>query len=82
MDDALTIKKGRNRDVESYSAFFDNARQSSTGLVEQLRQKSVTDVIVCGLATDVCVGKKQPRETQRWDSGLGGWGAGSSRLCW
>ncbi|KAF0301170.1 Nicotinamidase [Amphibalanus amphitrite] len=55
MDEALTIKKGCNREIESYSAFFDNARESSTGLSEQLKQRFVTDVIVCGLATDVCV---------------------------
>ncbi|XP_037087111.1 uncharacterized protein LOC119107683 isoform X2 [Pollicipes pollicipes] len=56
IDDSLCIKKGCNREIESYSAFFDNAKQSSTGLAGQLRERFVTDVFVCGLATDVCVG--------------------------
>lgn len=56
VDGALTIRKGCDREQDSYSALFDNAGQSSTGLSEQLKAKCVTDVIVCGLATDVCVG--------------------------
>ncbi|XP_043212015.1 nicotinamidase-like, partial [Amphibalanus amphitrite] len=56
VDGALWIKKGHNPEIDSYSAFFDNAKISDTGLSRQLRQRGVTDVFVCGIATDVCVG--------------------------
>ena len=60
---AIQIKKGRNREIESYSAFFDNAKGSSTGLADELHARNVSDVFVCGLATDVCVGEMR-RERQ------------------
>ena len=41
--------------IDSYSAFFDNARQQSTGLAEYLRDRGVDEVHVAGLATDYCV---------------------------
>jgi nicotinamidase/pyrazinamidase len=47
--------KGTDPSVDSYSGFFDNGRRSSTGLGEYLNQQGVTDVYVCGLATDYCV---------------------------
>ena len=47
--------KGVDRDVDSYSAFFDNAAQRSTGLAEYLRASGVSEVYVMGLATDYCV---------------------------
>ncbi len=47
--------KGVDRDVDSYSAFFDNAAQRSTGLAEYLRGVGVSEVYVMGLATDYCV---------------------------
>lgn len=47
--------KGIDREVDSYSAFFDNAAQRSTGLGEYLRDTGVTEVYVMGLATDYCV---------------------------
>ncbi len=47
--------KGVDRDVDSYSAFFDNAAQRSTGLAEYLRETGVGEVYVMGLATDYCV---------------------------
>ena len=54
---AKLIKKGINPDVDSYSAFFDNAKLGKTGLEEVIRSEGCTDVFVCGIATDVCVGK-------------------------
>ena len=51
------IYKGVNPDVDSYSAFFDNQKLSKTSLEEMIRKEGVTDVYVCGIATDVCVGK-------------------------
>lgn len=53
--DALTIYKGTNSAVDSYSAFFDNSKLSKTSLDEELKRKNVTHVFVCGLAFDYCV---------------------------
>jgi len=47
--------KGTDREIDSYSAFFDNGHRKSTGMGEYLREKGVRDVYVCGLATDYCV---------------------------
>lgn len=50
------IYKGTNPELDSYSAFWDNSKLASTSLDVDLRAAGVTDVFVCGLATDVCVG--------------------------
>jgi len=50
-----TIKKGFNPDVDSYSAFFDNKKLGKTNMEELIRKEEVTDLYVCGIATDVCV---------------------------
>lgn len=47
--------KGTDTLVDSYSAFFDNARKKSTGLSDFLKNRSVKEITVCGLATDYCV---------------------------
>jgi nicotinamidase/pyrazinamidase len=47
--------KGTDPAIDSYSAFFDNARRRSTGLGEYLKTHGLMDVHVCGLATDYCV---------------------------
>jgi nicotinamidase/pyrazinamidase len=49
------FQKGVDPDVDSYSAFFDNARRRSTGLGEFLREAGVRRVYLLGLATDYCV---------------------------
>lgn len=41
--------------IDSYSGFFDNNHQSSTGLEDYLRSKNIKRVFLCGLATDYCV---------------------------
>ena len=56
MDNAIHVYKGTNPEIDSYSAFWDNMKLSKTSLDDQLRERSVTDVYVVGLATDVCVG--------------------------
>lgn len=56
MDNAIHVYKGTNPDIDSYSAFWDNMKLSKTSLDDQLKERSVTDVYVVGLATDVCVG--------------------------
>ena len=52
---ARVFRKGTNPNVDSYSAFFDNARRESTGLDDYLKGRGVTDVHLCGLTTDYCV---------------------------
>jgi nicotinamidase/pyrazinamidase len=47
--------KGTDREIDSYSAFFDNGHRKSTGLGEYLKQQQVKRVYVMGLATDYCV---------------------------
>lgn len=49
------VQKGTDRDIDSYSGFFDNARRKATGLAELLRGLDVDEVDVVGLATDYCV---------------------------
>lgn len=49
------IKKGVLPDIDSYSAFFDNQKLSKTALEEIIKKEVVSDVYVCGIATDVCV---------------------------
>eukprot|EP00741_Cyanophora_paradoxa_P011146 tig00020553_g10767.t1 len=49
------VQKGTNIKVDSYSAFYDNARLQATELAPLLKEKGITDVYMCGLATDYCV---------------------------
>lgn len=49
------FRKGTRPEVDSYSGFHDNGRRHSTGMGEWLRQQGVTDLTICGLATDYCV---------------------------
>jgi nicotinamidase/pyrazinamidase len=49
------VRKGFRRDVDSYSAFFENDRETPTGLEGYLRARGVDSVVVAGLATDFCV---------------------------
>lgn len=49
------FRKGTDPALDSYSAFFDNARRKSTGLADYLRGKGATDLFLCGLAGDICV---------------------------
>lgn len=56
VDNAIKIYKGTNPEVDSYSAFWDNKKLTDTKLDSQLRVRNITDVYVCGLAYDVCVG--------------------------
>ncbi|HQR42247.1 MAG TPA: bifunctional nicotinamidase/pyrazinamidase [Gemmatales bacterium] len=51
----LVIRKGFHREIDSYSAFFENDRQTPTGLAGYLRERGLTRLFVVGLATDFCV---------------------------
>ena len=52
---AAIFRKGTDRKVDSYSAFFDNGRRHKTGLAEWLRAMDVDTVHIAGLAAEVCV---------------------------
>jgi nicotinamidase/pyrazinamidase len=52
---AKVFPKGTDPAIDSYSGLFDNGRRKSTGLGEWLKAQEVTEVFVCGLATDYCV---------------------------
>jgi nicotinamidase/pyrazinamidase len=52
---SLIIKKGQHLEVDSYSAFFDNARQNDTGLHRALQSYEISAVDIVGLAFDYCV---------------------------
>lgn len=49
------IRKGTKEDYDSYSAFYIGDHVES-GLNEWLKDHNVTEIEVCGLALDVCVG--------------------------
>ena len=51
----LVVRKGYRRDVDSYSAFYEADGTTPTGLTGYLRDRGLTRVFVCGLATDFCV---------------------------
>ncbi|KAB1087047.1 bifunctional nicotinamidase/pyrazinamidase [Neorhizobium galegae] len=48
-------QKGENPAVDSYSAFRDNDQAAIMGLAGYLRAQQVTELDLCGLATDYCV---------------------------
>lgn len=48
-------RKGMDKNVDSYGAFFDNAGKT-TNLADLLRARGIIAVDVVGLATDYCVG--------------------------
>ncbi|XP_018342522.1 PREDICTED: uncharacterized protein LOC108748725 [Trachymyrmex septentrionalis] len=56
IDKAIKIYKGTNPEVDSYSVFWDNKKLTETTLSSQLQEKGATDIYICGLAYDVCVG--------------------------
>lgn len=51
----LIIRKGFRREIDSYSAFFENDNKTTTGLSGYLRERGVTKLYMTGLATDFCV---------------------------
>ncbi|MBN1853921.1 MAG: bifunctional nicotinamidase/pyrazinamidase, partial [Pirellulales bacterium] len=51
----LVIRKGYHREIDSYSAFFENDRQTPTGLAGYLRERGLIRLFLVGLATDFCV---------------------------
>lgn len=51
----LIIRKGCNPDIDSYSAFLEADRRTTTGLAGYLKERGVDTVYMVGLALDFCV---------------------------
>lgn len=51
----LVLRKGYDRKIDSYSAFFENDRKTPTGLAGYLRERGLRRVFIAGLALDFCV---------------------------
>lgn len=49
------IRKGTDKNCDSYSGFLAADRKTPTGLAGYLKSRGGTTVFVCGLATDFCV---------------------------
>ena len=52
----LILRKGFRREIDSYSAFFENDKTTATGLTGYLRTRGFERLFLTGLATDFCVG--------------------------
>ena len=51
----LILRKGYRREVDSYSALFENDHATPTGLIGYLRERRLTRLFLAGLAYDFCV---------------------------
>jgi len=51
----LILRKGFRKEIDSYSAFYENDRTTATGLAGYLRERGLKRVFVLGLALDYCV---------------------------
>ena len=49
------FRKGMDKNIDSYSGFFDNSKRKATGMSAYLKGRGVTAVFVTGLAGDYCV---------------------------
>ena len=52
---AHLFHKGTERNIDSYSTFFDNAHRRHTGLAHYLEKRGIKDIYLMGLALDYCV---------------------------
>jgi nicotinamidase/pyrazinamidase len=52
---AHVFHKGIERNIDSYSTFFDNAHRRHTGLAHYLEKRGIKDIYLMGLALDYCV---------------------------
>jgi nicotinamidase/pyrazinamidase len=51
----LVLRKGYHREIDSYSAFYENDRETPTGLSGYLGERGFKRVFLAGLAFDFCV---------------------------
>ena len=49
------FRKGMDKNIDSYSGFYDNGHKKNTGLSGYLRERDADELYFCGLAADVCV---------------------------
>ena len=49
------FRKGMDKNIDSYSGFFDNGKKKATGMSDYLKGRGITEVYVTGLAGDFCV---------------------------
>lgn len=49
------VRKGMDKNVDSYSGFFDNDHRKATGLGDYLNDQGIDALAIMGLATDYCV---------------------------
>ena len=52
----VIVRKGINRDIDSYSTFFENDRKTPTGMAGYLRQHGFRRLFLAGIAMEYCVG--------------------------
>jgi len=52
---ALIVRKGFRREIDSYSAFYENDHTTPTGLAGYLKERGLGRVFLAGLAFDFCV---------------------------
>ncbi len=52
---AAIFQKGTDKEIDSYSGFFDNGQRKATGLHEYLQEKGIDELFIMGLALDYCV---------------------------
>jgi len=52
---ALIVRKGFRREIDSYSAFYENDHTTPTGLAGYLKERGLARVFLAGLAFDFCV---------------------------
>jgi nicotinamidase/pyrazinamidase len=51
----LVLRKGIHREIDSYSALYENDRVTPTGLLGYLRERGLQRIFLAGLAFDFCV---------------------------
>lgn len=51
----LVLRKGYHREIDSYSAFYENDHRTPTGLTGYLKDRNIDTLFIAGLATDFCV---------------------------
>ena len=49
------VTKGQDLNLDSYSAFFDNAHRHATGLGNYLKLRAIDEIYLLGVATEYCV---------------------------
>jgi nicotinamidase/pyrazinamidase len=51
----FVFRKGYHKEIDSYSAFFENDRCTPTDLYGYLKEQNIETILIGGLATDYCV---------------------------